>query len=66
VIRMKFDRGGKVTISPEGYPGKECQNVTAHIRKHMAGSTHSEVPTDESQEPERAYTVAQMNPQEKV
>lgn len=50
MIIMKFEKGGKVTMTPTGYPGEACTKVTGHYRKYMAGDVKSDAPTEEMYE----------------
>lgn len=64
MIIFKVEKGGKTTISPIGYPGGECHQVTGHYRKYMAGATVSDVPTAEVLETERHQQTTSENKKE--
>lgn len=50
---MEFKKGGKVVLTPTGYPGEACTRMTGHYRKHMAGEQTAEAVTPEMyEEPE--------------
>jgi hypothetical protein len=37
MITIHFKKGGRVTLAPEGYPGKTCHAATKPYEEQMAG-----------------------------
>jgi hypothetical protein len=63
---IQFKKGGKVTMTPTGYPGEACTKMTAHYRKHMAGDVKSDRPTEEMYEEGQGQTNAPVKQTEKA
>lgn len=50
MLIIKFEKGGKTTMSPTGYPGTACTAVTGHYQKYMAGDKVADAATPEMYE----------------
>jgi len=59
MLEIHFRRDGSVTMTPTGYPGQECRQVTEYFASYMGGRATSDVPTDEAHDPnEKGYVAA--------
>ena len=41
MIRITYERGGKVKLEPSGYPGQTCHEATRPYVEHRGGTKES-------------------------